>query len=653
MLTTPIDISKFEQLKATGELPSPKGAALAIVRLTQKEDVPLNELARAIGADPAFAGRLIKAANSAQAAGRRPVASIPDALSVLGISTVRTLALGFSLLSNYSAGKCRSFDYEGFWSRSLVCGIALQALMQRTRAAVPDEAFCVGLLARVGYLALATIFPDDYASLLEQVKGKDVDALLDAEQSAFALAHNQLTSAMLNDWGLPKVLTEPVMFHEVPERARFEEGSRAYHLTIAMALAEHVADVCLAPESEWRAMMPRLFMMGSRLSIDAESMMAICDKVAKEWQEWGVLLHVKTKEMPPFDELSKAPAPPQINEGLLLPGGEDGYRMRVLVVDGDPEIRSLLVGMLRGAGHEVFEAENGRAAFEMALEIRPQMMVMDWVMSEMSGVELTKALRETQAGRTIYILILTAIEDDEALVEAFEYGVDDFMTKPLKPKVLAARLRAGQRVVKLQQEVERDREDIRRFAAELAVTNRKLHQVALTDFLTGFPNRRYAMARLQQDWAASVRSNRPLSCMVIDVDQFKQVNDTYGHDVGDTMLKQAALAIKSALRAEDVICRMGGDEFLVICPDTDLDAALVCAERVRQAMGKLSIDAGSASLTSSVSIGVAQRVPSMADVSALIKRADEGVYMAKAGGRNCAVSAQLQSAIPVATASAS
>jgi diguanylate cyclase (GGDEF)-like protein len=188
--------------------------------------------------------------------------------------------------------------------------------------------------------------------------------------------------------------------------------------------------------------------------------------------------------------------------------------------------------------------------------------------------------------------------------------------------------------------VERDREDIRRFAAELAVTNRKLHQVALTDFLTGFPNRRYAMARLQQDWASSIRSNRPLSCMVIDVDQFKQVNDNYGHDVGDTMLKQSAHTIKSALRTEDVICRMGGDEFLVICPDTDLDSALVCAERVRQAMSKLAIQVGSISLGSSVSIGVAQRVSSMADVSALIKRADEGVYLAKAGGRNCALSAQ-------------
>ncbi|RTL48148.1 MAG: diguanylate cyclase [Rhodocyclaceae bacterium] len=641
---TPIDISKFEQLRATGELPSPKGAALAIVRLTQKEDVPLAELAKAIGADPAFAGRLIKAANSAQAAGRRPVASISDALSVLGISTVRTLALGFSLLSNYSAGKCQKFDYDRFWSHSLVCGLAFQALMQRTRAAVADEAFCVGLLARVGSLALATIFPEDYSRLISETEGKGPNALLSAEEGAFALTHGQLSAAMLEDWGIPKVFTEPVLFHETPEQSRFEEGTRPHHLTMAMAISEQVADICLAPESEWRGMMPQLFMLGSRLSVDAESMMAICDKVAKEWQEWGALLKVHAKEMPPFAEMSKPPAPPQLTEGMLLKGGEDGYRMRVLVVDDDRSMRTLLAAMLKDVGHEVFEAENGKQAFDTALEVRPEMMIVDWMMPEMNGVELTRALRETVSGRGVYILILTALEDDEALVEAFEAGVDDFMIKPLKPRILAARLRAGQRVVKLQQEVERDREEIRRFAAELAVTNRKLQQVALTDFLTGFPNRRYAMARLQQDWAATTRNNRALSCLVIDLDSFKQVNDTHGHDVGDQVLKQSAQAIKAALRAEDVICRMGGDEFLAICPDTDLDAAMLCAERVRAAVAALRIPIASTELTGSVSIGVAQRVSSMANLDMLIKRADEGVYLAKSQGRNRVVSAQLPAA---------
>jgi diguanylate cyclase (GGDEF)-like protein len=164
--------------------------------------------------------------------------------------------------------------------------------------------------------------------------------------------------------------------------------------------------------------------------------------------------------------------------------------------------------------------------------------------------------------------------------------------------------------------------------------------VALTDALTGFPNRRYAMERFAQEWAASGRTGRPLSCMMIDVDAFKTINDTYGHDVGDSVLKQTAAALKSALRTPDVVSRIGGDEFLVICPDTDLAAALQCGERVRQAVAALSVKAGSLQLKLGISVGVAVRVPAMSDVEALIKVADQGVYLAKQGGRNRVSSAQ-------------
>ena len=197
-----------------------------------------------------------------------------------------------------------------------------------------------------------------------------------------------------------------------------------------------------------------------------------------------------------------------------------------------------------------------------------------------------------------------------------------------------------QRVIKLQQEVERDRENIRRFAAELAVTNSKLQQVALTDFLTGFPNRRYAMSRLQQEWASALRSGHDLACMVVDVDTFKQINDSYGHDVGDAVLRHLAVIFREAVRAEDVICRMGGDEFLVICPNSSLDAALSCAHRLRDAVTASQVVVGSLTLGISISIGVAERDPGMTDVEAMIKRADESVYLAKARGRNCVVALQ-------------
>lgn len=643
---TPVDdgtrfkLEKLQELKALGDLPSPKGAALAVMRLTRKEGVSIAELTRTVQTDPALVGRLIKAANASQAGAHRPVAAVQDALLMLGVPTVRYLALSFSLLSGYRNGQCANFDYRRFWSHSLACAVAAEVLAAQVRAAPPEEAFCVGLLCRIGELALATVFPADYARLLDQLAADRSVPLEELEQATFAMTHAELTAALLQDWGLPRMLVDPAFAHEHPERSGFPADSRQQLLTWMLSLSRLIADICLAAEPERRELMSRLFLLGSRLSLDSESLAALCDRVAASWYEWAKQLHVDAQEIPPFEELSRPPAAPALSDaGMPSAGGADGP-LRVLIVDDDSSIRALLKAMLVHAGYEVSEAADGQEGFEKALEIRPQIMITDWIMPHMDGVELTRLLRQTKLGRGIYILILTALEAEEKLVEAFDAGVDDFMSKPLRSRVLGARLRAGQRVVMLQQEIERDREEIRRFAAELAVTNRRLREAALTDVLTGVPNRRYAIERFQQEWLGSNRSRRPLSCMMIDVDNFKAINDTHGHDVGDMVLKRTVQAIKSALRAQDVVCRTGGDEFVVICPETDLTAALACAERVRKAVADINLTTGMLEIRGSVSVGVATREAGIADVDTLLKRADEGVYQAKQDGRNRVASLQ-------------
>jgi diguanylate cyclase (GGDEF)-like protein len=627
-------LEKLQELKAIGDLPSPKGAALAVMRLTRKDEVSVAELARTVQTDPALVGRLIKAANSSARGAHRPVAAVQDALILLGIPTVRYLALSFSLLSSQRNGQCANFDYRRFWSHSLACAVAAQALAAQVRSAPPEEAFCVGLLCRIGELAMATVFPADYSRLLGQLAADRTASSHALEQAAFAMTHAELTAALLQDWGLPRMLVDPVFAHEDPEQSGFAADSRLQQLTWMLSLARLIADICLAGEAARRELMSRLFLLGSRLSLDSEALVALCDRVVANWREWATLLSVEAREVPPFEELSKPPAAPELSEaGMPSAASADGP-LRVLVVDDDASIRALIKAMLLHAGYEVIEATDGQEGFEKALEARPQIMITDWMMPQMDGVELTRALRQTKLGRGIYILILTALEAEERLVEAFDAGVDDFMSKPLRSRVLGARLRAGQRVVMLQQEIERDREEIRRFAAELAVTNRRLQEAALTDVLTGFPNRRYAIERFQQEWLASNRSRRPLSCMMIDVDNFKGINDTHGHDVGDMVLKRTAQAIKSGLRAQDVVCRTGGDEFVVICPETDLAAALACAERVRKAVADVKLSAGELDIRGSVSIGVATRESGMTDIDALLKRADEGLYQSKQGGRN-------------------
>jgi diguanylate cyclase (GGDEF)-like protein len=634
----PMDISTFEKLKASSNLPSPKGVALAIMRLTQKEDASMAELARIIKSDPAFVGRLIKAANSVNANPGRPVVSVQEALVVLGMPAVRNLALGFSLLSQYKSGACKGFDYQHFWTASLACGIALQALTLRTRVAQAEEAFSVGLLARVGELALATLYPQEYGGILRTAEKSPGADLTGQESERFALNHRELTVAMLADWGLPRIFCDIVAGHETPEDGRYGEGSREYRLVQSLALARQVSEICIAAEATRPAHLPRLFSLGGRLSIENGDLTLLCDAIVREWREWASILSVSAPVVPSFGELAKAqpaPASATLEAAAAVPA-----RLRVLVVEDERAMRMAVRAMLEEAGYEVIEAADGQEGVRLALEVLPHMVVTDRIMPALDGMELTRMLRETRVGKDMYVLMLTTQGDDGQLVEGFEIGVDDYLPKPLNPRLLIARLKAGERIVRLHQEMEHDRDELRRFAAELAITNRRLQEAALTDVLTGSPNRRYAMERIQQEWAAGARSQRPLACMVIDLDQFKQVNDANGHDVGDAYLKETVATVRGALRAQDVVCRTGGDEFLVICPDTPLQAALACAERIRVAVERAVVPAGSLQLKASLSIGVAVRTEAMVNPDALIKCADQGLYLAKQRGRNRVVSVQ-------------
>jgi len=623
-----ISQERFEELKATGQLPSPKGVALAVINLIQRDDVTMPEVARVVQSDPALAGRVLKLANSAHAGMRRPIVSISEAVSVLGFPTLRQVALGLSVLSSNRSGKCPNFNFQDFWSASLATAIATQILSANTKTSA-EETFICGLLGNIGCLSLATLFPEQYGKVLEQ--GTTFAALEQAEQAAFATTHRELTAALLLDWGLPKVFVNAVYFHENPQEAEMEEGSRDFMLTYALHLAAHLAKVCLARDDQRRQMLPQLYFSATKLGINADQLAALTDRVVAEWQGWGKILDVPTQALPPFAEI--AAAMPSAGELQEQPDSQ-AVPLRIMVVDDQASTRQFMQAILAGAGHQVVAASNGKEALSIALEFHPQLIITDWVMPEMDGITLCKSLRATKPGQRIYLIILTALEDEDHLIEAFEAGADDYIVKPLNERVIKARLRAGQRVIRLQEEIEREREEIRRYAAELAVTNRRLQEAALTDMLTALPNRRYGMDRLEQEWAAAKRSERPLACLMIDIDRFKPINDTYGHDVGDAVLRQSAKILREAARTQDMVCRLGGEEFLVICPETEAAAAAQCAERIRKQFEAAVFQVEDLKLRVTVSIGGASRNKAMPGFDSLLKIADQALYIAKDKGRN-------------------
>lgn len=654
-MTRPLDIDKFEQLRISGELPSPRGVALAIIKLTAQPDVSLAELGRVVSGDPAFVGRLIKAANGLIALNRRSVSSANEALMILGLPAVRTMALGFSLLSNYRSGTCRSFDYNGFWSHSLALAVAMQVVTQRTRIAAADEMFSLGLLARVGELALATVYADDYSKVIDRAAREPQIDQQTFEREVFAMTHTELGMAMLRDWGLPHIFVEVVGQFEQIEPDVMAQGGRLQRLALQLALARSLADLCMGSEERRPGLLHRVFAKADAVALDHGDMLADCERIIALWLDWGKLLHL---DMPDdfsvSDLLSEAPTtwpdepkveatpspppPPALSTVASNQAVTNKEVLRALVIDPDPADRRKAVDVIRALGLETAEAENTHQGLEKALDVLPNVIVIG--LASAADMEFIRSVRRIRVGRSIYLFAIVPQAEDDRLLAAFDAGADDVTVSPFSKRLLAARLRSGIRVVGLQRELKQEREELRRFAAELAVSNRRLKEAAVTDFLTGFKNRRYADERMEQAWVTSTRDSSELSCMVVDFDGLKAINDSYGHAVGDAALKLTAEALKSQLRRQEVICRVGGDEFMLICPGTNLDDALVCAERLRRSVAARRLSVHGTELTLAVSIGVASRDGHTRDAEALIRRADEGAYAAKEQGRNRVVAMQ-------------
>jgi two-component system cell cycle response regulator len=220
------------------------------------------------------------------------------------------------------------------------------------------------------------------------------------------------------------------------------------------------------------------------------------------------------------------------------------------------------------------------------------------------------------------------------LVKAFDAGADDFIVTPVHDRVLTARVRGGQRIIQLQEEMARERQELSRYARELAIAKRKMEVIAMTDSLTKVPNRRYAFARLDEEWSVWKRTGRPLTIMLLDLDHFKKINDLFGHQAGDQVLIHTAKIIRSMLRSTDVVCRLGGDEFIVIAPNTDTAVAKTLSERLRSDVEKHQIEALKLTAPVTISIGVAVSTNQTVNENDLLHRADQALYRAKHAGRN-------------------
>ena len=295
----------------------------------------------------------------------------------------------------------------------------------------------------------------------------------------------------------------------------------------------------------------------------------------------------------------------------------------VLAIDDSPEIHQLLKFRLKNLDVELAHADCGVDGFDQALAVNPDLILLDVMMPDASGFDICRKLKTTKQTRNIPVIFLTGASDVDQKVLGFDVGAVDYIQKPFDSVELNTRVRAALRTKRFQD---------------------RLAQSAMIDGLTGLWNRAHFDQRIHEEVAAALRYDRPMSLIMMDVDKFKNLNDNHGHLFGDEVLQVVGDVLQDSVRTSDWPCRYGGEEFGLILRETDLDGAIILAERIRKEIGSLQLHNKAQLVPVTSSFGVVSSTLCMnpCDLSSkwMIGSADRALYAAKEGGRNCVQTAE-------------
>jgi diguanylate cyclase (GGDEF)-like protein len=294
---------------------------------------------------------------------------------------------------------------------------------------------------------------------------------------------------------------------------------------------------------------------------------------------------------------------------------------RILIVDDHEDNVEVIRARLEASGYQIESAADGEEALERVRLSPPDLILLDVMMPRIDGMEVARRIKGDESLPFIPIIMQTALDTVQHKVEGLGAGADDYVTKPINFAELEARVKSMLRIKVLQDELSRANDELRR--------------VSVTDGLTGLYNRRNVEALLHEMFEHSARLHEYLACAMFDLDHFKSVNDTYGHQAGDAVLQQLAGILKTSAREIDRVGRYGGEEFILLLPGTVLDAAVTFAERTRQQVESHTFTFEGGSLRRTISCGVAAFPhPRIGHREALVKAADDALYVAKGLGRN-------------------
>lgn len=488
------------RIRQCPNLPTLPTIAVQVLELAQSPEADIAEIARLISKDPALAGKILRTVNSSFYARSQPVATISHALVMLGLQSVRTLVLGFSLVSNLSKAKPNGFKHLDYWKRSIYSATAARALSARVGIVQQEEAFLAALLKDIGMLVLDQVLGPEYGEVTALAGSHE--ELTALELAKLDMSHGDAGGMLAGQWKLPPLLVTPITYHHSPEKVTDPQLRR---FTEIVQLSGRCADIFVEEQPA--------------------GLIAAVRKICQEQHE--------------------------------IPGEETD-------------------ALLSEIGRKTKEVAG---LFELKLD---------------TASDYETVLRKA----------------NEALVEIT--------------------LHSQQQAATLQEK-----------ASKLTVENRQLEARANTDALTGLANRARFDSFLTNAFGSAIRASKPLSLLLLDVDKFKSVNDRLGHPAGDAVLKTLAKMLANATRSGDLAARYGGEEMVVVLPETSRASAAAIAESIRRTMAAKPINVGDTSLPVTVSIGVASLEPgtalgaAMTSHAHLVKAADLAVYAAKRAGRNC------------------
>ena len=604
---------------AADQLPSPDGVALAIMEIWDDENTSVPQMARLVETDPALSGRLLRLANAA-ANGARPVASIREAIARVGMRTVGQVAIAFSLVDQNLEGQCEAFDYTGFWSHSLLLATIARQLGAQSNIAPADDLFAAALLARIGRLALATVYPDEYDEILTS----EPPSLIDEEQRRFGFNHNELSHELMRDYGVPEPLAQPAVRHETRPQPGALEDDRAFRIAILVHIACQLASHGLSESIKELA--------EAALGIDAGKLETRFAEGVAEWQEWSRVLSLP--------EYTIATPDPDVSPEQSTHDGTTAETAWEESHSSDKKALLLEAGtggeigaIIEASGFTTWRCETQEQLLRMAVQRHPDLLVIDYSTAGNETDKLCRLIRSTEWGKPLHIVAIGDTVETDEQTAFFRAGIDLYVERGMAAMTLQAQLTAAHRLADLRALWQADRSELKRTVNQLAVSRRKFETLSLTDELTGLPNRRAGMETLQQVWAKRERDGSTVGLLMLDIDHFKQVNDRYGHAAGDEILIQAASAWSTAIRDGDMLCRSGGEEFLVITTGTDIRGMVTLAERLQEATDSIALPWDEQVIRITASLGMACGEASD-DMEMLLKTADKTLYIAKSKGRD-------------------